>query len=95
MDVYKIYTNNGNHAARGSLLSDIVITKIPTTVGGRVFALGWLITGTNCTKHREYFLHIVAQETIYLNAYFGVLESNAHPDFEGDIWLKKVRIIFA
>ena len=24
-----------------------------------------------------------------------VLESNAHPDFEGDIWLKKVRIILA
>ena len=29
MDVYNIYTNTGNHVARGSFLSDIVITKIP------------------------------------------------------------------
>ena len=67
MDVYKIYTNTGNHVARGSLLSDKVITKIPTRVSGHVFALGWLIPGTNCAKNRECFLHIVAQETINLN----------------------------
>ena len=67
MDVYKIYSNTGNHIARGSLLSDTVITKISTTVGGRVFALGWLIPGTNCAENRERFLHIVAQETIKLN----------------------------
>ena len=30
MDVYKINTNTGNHVARGLLLSDTVITKIPT-----------------------------------------------------------------
>ena len=30
MNVYRIYTNTGNHVARGSLLSDKVITKIPT-----------------------------------------------------------------
>ena len=67
MDVYKIYTNNSNHVARGSLLSDIVITKIPTTIGGRVFALGWLIPGMNCAENRERFLHIVAQEMINSN----------------------------
>ena len=81
MDVYKIDTNTGNHVARGSLLSDTVITKIPTVstrptrivgssakpVGGRVFALGWLIPGTNCAENRERSLHIVAQEAIKLN----------------------------
>ena len=67
MDVYKINTNTGNHVACGSLLSDTVTTKIPTPVGGRVFALGWLIPGTNCTENRERSLHIVAQETINLN----------------------------
>jgi hypothetical protein len=67
MDLYKIYTNTGNHVARGSLLSDTVIIKILTTVSGGVFALGWLIPGTNCTENREGFLHIVAQETINLN----------------------------
>ena len=81
MDVYKIYTNTGNHVAHGSLLSDTVVTKIPTvstrptrivdssakTVSGRVFALGWLIPGTNCAQNRERSLHIVAQETIKLN----------------------------
>ena len=54
MDVHKIYTNTGNHVARGSLLSDTAITKIPT-VGGRVFALGWLIPGMNCAENRERF----------------------------------------
>ena len=92
MYVYKIYTHIGNHVARGSL-SDTVLTKI-LTVGSRVFALGWLIPGMNCTKNQERFLHIVAQETINF-CYFGILKSNAHPDFEGDIWLKKVHIIFA
>ena len=67
MDVYKIYTNTGNHVARDSLLSDTIITKIPTTVGGCVFDLDWLIPGTNCSENRERFLHIVAQETINLN----------------------------
>ena len=67
MDVYKIYTNTGNHLPRGSLLSDTVITKIRITVGGRVFALGWLIQGTNCAENRERSLHIVAQEAINLN----------------------------
>ena len=67
MDLYKIYTNTGNHVARGLLLSDTVTTKIATTVGGRVFGLGWMITGTNCAKNRERFLNIVAQETINLN----------------------------
>ena len=66
MDVYKVCTNAGNHIAHGSL-SDTVITKIPTTVGGRVFALGRLIPGTNCAENRERFLYIVAQETINLN----------------------------
>ena len=51
MGVYKIYTSAGNHVARGSLLSDTVITKLPTTVGGRVFALGWLIPRTNCAEN--------------------------------------------
>ena len=68
MDVYKIYIGNiGNHVARGSLISDRVITKIPTIVGGLVFALGWLIPGTNCAENRDRFLQIVAQETINLN----------------------------
>ena len=85
MHVYKICTNTGNHVARGSLLSDTVITKIPIiscfadshkthivdssskTVGGRVFALGWLIPGTNCAESRERSLYIVAQGTIKLN----------------------------
>ena len=62
-----MYTNTGNHVARGSLLSDTIITKIPTTVGGCFFALGWLIPGTNCAENRELSLHIVAQETINLN----------------------------
>ena len=66
MDVYKIYTNTGNHVARGSL-NVTVITKIPTTVCWRVFALGWLIPVTNCAENRECSLHIVAQETINLN----------------------------
>ena len=61
MDVYKIYTDTVNHVACSSLLSDIVITKILTTVDGRVFALGWLIPGTNCAENRERFLLIVAQ----------------------------------
>ena len=51
MDVYKIYTYTGNHVARGSLLSDTLITKIPTRVYGRVFALGWLIPGSNCAEN--------------------------------------------
>jgi hypothetical protein len=63
----KIYTNTVNQVACGSLLSDTVITKIPTTVGGRVFALSWLIPRTNCAENREHFLYIVAQETIHLN----------------------------
>ena len=67
MNVYKIYTNTGNHVARGSLLSDTVIAKILTTVGGRVFALGWLIPGMNCAENRERWVHIVAQETIKFN----------------------------
>ena len=29
MDVYKIYINTDNHVARGSLLSDTVITQMP------------------------------------------------------------------
>ena len=66
MDVYKIYTYIGNHVARGSF-SDTVITKIPTTVGSRIFALCWLIPETNCAENQESFLHIVAQETINLN----------------------------
>ena len=49
------------------LLGDTVITKIPTTVDGHVFALGWLILGTNCVENRERSLHTVAQETINLN----------------------------
>ena len=75
MDVYKIYTNTSNHVARGSLLSDTVITKIPTvptrpawivdispkTVGAQVFALGWQIQGTNWAENREFSLHIVVQ----------------------------------
>ena len=66
MDVYKIYTNIGNRVARDSL-SDTIITKIPATVCDRVFALGWLIPGTNCAENRERFLQIVAQEIINLN----------------------------
>ena len=46
---------------------DTVITKLPTTVGGRNFALGWLFPGTNCAENRERCLHIVAQETINSN----------------------------
>ena len=49
------------------MLSDTIITKIPTTVGGRVFALGWLIPGTNWAENPELFLHIVVQEMIKLN----------------------------
>ena len=67
MDGYKIYTNISNHVVYGSLLSDTVITKIPTAVGGRVFVLGWLISGTNCAENQERSLHFVAQETINLN----------------------------
>ena len=77
MDVYKIYTNIGNHVARGSLLSETVITNIPTTICGQVFALGWLIPGTNYAENRERFLHIVAQKNDKFECYFGVLESNA------------------
>jgi hypothetical protein len=46
-----MYTNTGNHVAHGSLLSDTVITKTQTTVGRRVFALSWLIPGTNCAEN--------------------------------------------
>ena len=76
MDVYKIYTNTGNHIARGSLLGDTVITKTPTTFGGRVFALDSLIPGTNCAENRERFLHCCARNDKF-ECYFDVLESNA------------------
>ena len=34
---------------------------------GRVFALDWLIPGTNCAENRERSLHKVAQGTTNLN----------------------------
>ena len=49
-----------------SLLSGTVITRISTTVGGPIFALGWLILGMNWAKNWEGSLHLVVQETINL-----------------------------
>ena len=66
MDAYKIYTNTGSHVAC-ACLSDTVITKMLTRVGGRLFALGWVVPGMNCAENRECFLHIIAQEMINLN----------------------------
>ena len=75
-----------------------IVESSAKTVGRCIFALGWLILGTNCAENRERSLHIAAQETIKLNVgerrIQVLLESNAHPDFEGNIWLKKVRIRF-
>ena len=65
MDVYKMYTNTGNHVARGSLLSDTVITLLQKHRQQSSF--GWLISETNYAENWEIFLHIVAQETINLN----------------------------
>ena len=72
----------------------------PYSSAKTVFALRWLIPGTNCAENGERSLHIVAQATINLNVLVNggfkfVIESNAHPDFEDDIWLKNVRIRFA
>ena len=70
----------------------------PYSSAKTVFALRWLIPGTNCAENGERSLHIVAQETINLNVNSGfkfALESNVHLDCEDDIWLKKVRIRFA
>ena len=86
----KIYTNTGNHVVHGSLLSDTVITKIATTVVVRLADFGNKL----CRKLRNFPTHCCARNDKF-ECYFGVLESNAHLDFEGDIWLKKVRIIFA
>ena len=78
MDVYKFYTNTGNHVACSSLLGDTVITKVPTIVGGHVFDLCWLILGANYAKNREHFLHIVVQETINLNVTLVYLNLMCH-----------------
>ena len=78
-------------------------TYIIDSSAKRVFALDLLILGTNCAENRECSLDIVAQETIIWNVtgnssfYLNLcaIESNVHHDFEGDIWLKKLRIRIA
>ena len=82
MHVYKIYTNTGDNVASGSLLSDKVITKIPITVGGHVFALDWLIPGTYCAENRECFLHFAEKETIHLNVTLVYLKLMRIPIFK-------------
>ena len=73
-----MYTKSIQYVARGSLLSDTVITKIQTTVGSCISALSWLIPGTNSAENQERFLHIVAQETINLNVALAYLNLMRH-----------------
>ena len=92
MDVYKIYTNTGIHVARDSLLSYYKNTDNSqrSRLCPRLANSGNELR----RKSRTFPTHCCARFDKF-ECYFGVLESNAHLDFEGDIWLKKVRIIFA
>ena len=92
MDVYKIYTNTRNHVARGSL-SDSYYKNANSRRSRLCFLTGWFRERT-APKIENVPKHCCARNDKF-ECYFGVLESNAHPDFEVYIWLKNVRIIFA
>ena len=83
MDIYKIYTNTGNHVARGLLLSDTVIAK--NTKNSRRSRLRFRLADPGNElrrKSRTFPTHCCARNDKF-ECYFGVLECNAHPDFEG------------
>ena len=63
MEVYKIYTNTGNHVARGSLLSDTIITKYgQQLVGASLLLAGWFRE-----RIAPKIENVVVQETINMN----------------------------